>query len=109
MSPHVTSKKSVTPNHPMNDLQLRSLVESAPAPTKAKPKVAAAGQLLTVGQVAFKLQLHESTIIKLITAGSIAAICVRAGKRKKTYRVREEALEKWIVSRERESRRSIAS
>ena len=82
-------------------------------PTKAKPKVAAAGQLLTVGQVAFKLQLHESTIIKLITGGSIPALCVRGGKRKKTFRVREEALERWIAAKEREGQRaqkiSIAS
>ena len=78
-------------------------------PTKAKPKVAAPGQLLTVGQVAFKLQLHESTIIIMITAGAISALFVRSGKRKKTFRVCEEALEKWIVSQEREARRSIAS
>jgi excisionase family DNA binding protein len=73
------------------------------APSKAKPKVAATGQLLTVGQVAFKLQLHESTIIKLISAGSIPALCVRSGKRKKTYRVRSEVLEKWLLSKEREN------
>jgi excisionase family DNA binding protein len=73
------------------------------ARTKAKPKVAAAGQLLTVSQVGYKLQLHESTIIKLITSGSIAAICVRCGRRKKTYRIRSEVLEKWIVNKEREA------
>jgi excisionase family DNA binding protein len=78
----------------------------AAIPTKARPKVAAAGQLLTVGQVAFKLQLHESTIIKLITAGSISALCVRAGKRKKTYRVRSEVLDKWVLSKEREAQRT---
>jgi excisionase family DNA binding protein len=87
----------------MSDLELRSAVVMASPLTKAKPKVAAAGQLLTVGQVAFKLQLHESTIIRLISTGSIAALCVRSGKRKKTYRVRSEVLDKWILSKERES------
>ena len=85
----------------MNDLQ-SPLKITAAIPAKAKPKVAAAGQLLTVGQVAFKLQLHESTVIKLITAGSIPALCVRSGKRKKIFRVRGEALERWINSKERE-------
>jgi len=75
-------------------------------PTKARPRVAAPGQLLTVGQVAFKLQLHESTVIKLITTGSISALCVRAGKRKKTYRVRSEVLDKWVLSKEREAQRT---
>ena len=78
----------------------------AEKPERAKPKVAAPGQLLTVGQVAFRLQLHESTVIKLITTGSISALCVRTGKRKKTFRVREEALERWIAAKEREGQRA---
>jgi excisionase family DNA binding protein len=75
----------------------------------ARPKLPQPGQMLTIPQVAFRLQLSQSTIIRMITAGAISALCVRSGKRKKTFRVREEALEKWIVSQEREARRSIAS
>ena len=81
----------------------------AEKPERGKPKIPEPGQLWTVPQIARKLQLSQSTIIRMITAGSIPALCVRSGKRKKTFRVREEALEKWIVSQERESRRSIAS
>jgi excisionase family DNA binding protein len=83
--------------------------EPAIVPKDAKPKIPEPGQLWTVPQIAYRLQLSQSTVIRMITAGSISALCVRSGKRKKTFRVREEALEKWIVSQERESRRSIAS
>ena len=82
---------------------------TADKPEKAKPKFPEPGQLWTVPQIAHRLQLSQSTIIRMIAAGAISALCVRSGKRKKTFRVREEALEKWIVSQEREARRSIAS
>ena len=84
-------------------------VEPAIVPKNSKPKIPEPGQLWTVPQIAHRLQLSQSTIIRMITAGAISALCVRSGKRKKTFRVREEALEKWIVSQERESRRSITS
>jgi excisionase family DNA binding protein len=82
--------------------------EPAIVPKNARPKVPESGQLWTVPQIAHRLQLSQSTIIRMITAGAITALCVRSGKRKKTFRVREEALEKWIMSQEREARRSIA-
>ena len=81
----------------------------AEKPKRGNPNIPQPGQMLTVPQVAFRLQLSQSTIIRMITSGAVSALCVRSGKRKKTFRVREETLEKWIVSQEREARRSIAS
>jgi excisionase family DNA binding protein len=73
---------------------------------KGNGNVPQPGQLWTVPQVAFRLQLSQSTIIRMITSGIIPALCVRAGKRKKTFRVRQEVLEKWVTSKEREGQRT---
>jgi DNA-binding transcriptional regulator GbsR (MarR family) len=70
---------------------------------REKPKTPEPGQLWTVPQIAHKLQLSQSTVIRMITAGSIAPLCVRSGKRKKTFRVRDEVLQRWIAAQERQS------
>lgn len=64
---------------------------TADKPEKAKPKFPEPGQLWTVPQIARKLQLSQSTIIRMITAGSIPALCVRSGKRKDLSRTRGSA------------------
>ena len=74
--------------------------------SKAKPKIPEPGQSLTVGQIAYRLQISESTIIRMIVAGSLPAICIKSGKRKKVWRVRPEALENWMRAREREEQRA---
>jgi hypothetical protein len=40
---------------------------------------------------------------RLISSGLLPAICIRSGKRKKLFRVREEALNRWILSRKNHS------
>ena len=57
--------------------------------------------LLTPEQVAESLAVSRSTILRMIADGSLPAICLRRGKRKAVYRIREEQLERWIVARER--------
>ena len=79
----------------------------AARPKRERPKIPEPGQMLTVPQIAFKLQLSESTVIRMITAGAISAICVRAGKRKKSWRVRPEVIERWLIAQERQTARNI--
>lgn len=59
-------------------------------------------KLLTPETVAESLSISRSTVLRMIADGSLPAVCLRRGKRKGVYRVREEILERWIVSRERE-------
>jgi len=60
-------------------------------------------KLLTPENVAEELSVSRSTVLRLIADGSLPAICLRAGRRKKIYRVRPEALERWITARERQA------
>jgi excisionase family DNA binding protein len=80
-------------------------VEPAIVPKNTKPKVPEPGQSFTVGQVAYRLQVSDSTVIRMIEGGSLPGFCIKAGKRKKIWRVRPEALESWMRARERESQR----
>jgi hypothetical protein len=75
-------------------------------PKKGKPKIPEPGQNFTVGQIAFKLQVSESTVIRLLEGGSLVGICIRSGRRKKIWRVRPEVLENWMKAREREGQRA---
>ena len=58
--------------------------------------------LLSIEQVADVLGVGRSTVTRMINGGDLPAVLVRSGKRKKLYRVREQALERWITARERE-------
>lgn len=59
-------------------------------------------RLLTPEAVADVLALSRSSVRRMIIEGALPAVCLRSGKRKRLYRVREEALERWIASRERQ-------
>jgi excisionase family DNA binding protein len=80
--------------------------DQSDTPRRAKPQIPQPGQMYAVSQVAYRLQVSDSTIIRMIESGALPAICIRSGKRKKIFRVREEALEKWITSKEREGQRA---
>jgi excisionase family DNA binding protein len=53
-------------------------------------------KLLTPEDCADILSVSRSTILRMIADGSIPAICLRRGKKKAVYRVRQEVLEKWV-------------
>lgn len=59
-------------------------------------------RLLTPENVAENLAVSRSTVLRMIGDGSLPAVCLRRGKRKNVYRIREEILERWILSRERQ-------
>ena len=59
-------------------------------------------RLLTPENVAESLSVSRSTVLRMIGDGSLPAVCLRRGKRKGVYRIREEQLEKGVMSRERE-------
>ena len=69
-----------------------------------RPKIPEPGQSFTVGQVAYRLQVSESTVIRMVEAGSLPGICIRSGRRKKIWRVRPEVLENWMRTKEREAK-----
>jgi excisionase family DNA binding protein len=51
-------------------------------------------------EVAAELLLSTKTIHRMIQAGELKAVCVRAGKRKNEYRVYRDALEVWLRQHE---------
>ncbi len=55
--------------------------------------------LLKPGDVAERLSLKPCTVLRMIQCGELPAICVRQGRRKKTFRIYEQALEKWLKSK----------
>jgi excisionase family DNA binding protein len=60
-------------------------------------------KLLTPEIVAEQLSVSRSTVLRLIQDGSLPAVILKAAKRKKIYRVRPEALEKWVIGREKKT------
>ena len=59
-------------------------------------------KLLTPENVADALAVSRSTVLRMIGDGSLPAVCLRRGKRKAVYRIREEQLERWVMARERQ-------
>jgi excisionase family DNA binding protein len=59
-------------------------------------------RFLTPEIVAQSLAVSRSTVLRMIGDGSLPAVCLRRGKRKNVYRIREEQLERWVMARERQ-------
>ena len=59
-------------------------------------------KLLNIEEVAKILGISRSTTMRMIVDGSLPAVCLRAGRRKSVWRVREENLQRWILSKERQ-------
>jgi len=55
--------------------------------------------LLKPDAVAKRLNLSCCTVLRMIENGELPAICLRQGKRKRTYRIYEAALEMWLKRR----------
>jgi hypothetical protein len=43
----------------------------------------------------------------MIDTGTLPAICVRSGRRKKLWRVRPEQLQQWLLQEERETTKGV--
>ena len=59
-------------------------------------------KLRNLDDVAEILAVSRSTVLRMIMDGALPAVCLRSGRRKKVWRVREEVLQNWIVARERQ-------
>lgn len=65
-------------------------------------------KLLSVEEAADTLGVSRQTVTRMIAEGSLPAILLRSGRRKKVWRLRPEVLEKWILQKERETARQQA-
>ena len=57
-------------------------------------------KLLNIEEVAEDLGVSRQTVARIIAEGSLPAICLRTGRRKKVWRIRPEVLERWLKERE---------
>jgi excisionase family DNA binding protein len=62
---------------------------------------------LTIKQASEQLSLSRWTVTALLESGALPGFVVKTGKRKKIWRVREDALERWIADKESETRKQI--
>ena len=60
-------------------------------------------RLLPVEEVAKALDVSRQTVMRMIQEKQLPAICIRSGRRKKVWRIREEQLERWVSAKEKES------
>ena len=58
-------------------------------------------KLLTPESVAEQLSVSRSTVLRMINDGALPAVCLRSGRRKKVWRIRQEVLDKWVMNREK--------
>jgi len=63
--------------------------------------------LLTAKEVSDRLNISLASAYRLLESGAISVVVVFAGKRKKTLRVRQEVLERWIRQREKGGFRGV--
>jgi len=64
-------------------------------------------KLLSIKQVAETLGFSRWTVAEMLERGSLPGIVLKSGKRKKVWRVSEQALQKWIEVKQAETRKSI--
>jgi excisionase family DNA binding protein len=62
-------------------------------------------KLLSVKETAEALGVSRQTAMRMIAEG-LPAICLRSGRRKKVWRVREAALEGWLLQHEKQAARA---
>jgi excisionase family DNA binding protein len=65
-------------------------------------------KLLKPESAAELLAISRSTLLRMIRDGVLPAVCMRSGKRKKIWRIRQEVLERWILTNEKETSRKRA-
>jgi len=65
-------------------------------------------KLLDVKQTAQTLGLSRWTVTSMFEQGSLPGFVLKSGRRKKIWRIREDALQRWIETRERETKTQIA-
>ena len=66
-----------------------------------KKKEKQPGAWLTIEEVAGIMDVSRDTVTRLIVSGSLPAVLIHSGKKKKTFRIRPETFRAWGASRER--------
>jgi excisionase family DNA binding protein len=66
-------------------------------------------KLLSIKQTAAVLSLSRWTVSAMLETGALPGIVLKNGKRKKIWRVSEQALQKWVEAKEAETKKSIHS
>lgn len=64
---------------------------------------------LEPSEVAKQLSVSRATLQRLMVTGEIECVVIRAGKRKKLYRIAENALDKWLAENRLEASKSLKS
>jgi excisionase family DNA binding protein len=66
-------------------------------------------KLLSIKESAEVLKLSRWTVTEMLESGQLPGVILRAGRRKRIWRIREADLEKWITQREQETKRMLHS
>jgi len=61
--------------------------------------------LRTAKEAGARLGVSGVTVLRLFDSGALAGVVIRSGERKRTIRFRDEAIEKFITSREQRAGR----
>jgi len=63
--------------------------------------------MLTINEGAGVLKLSRWTVAAMLESGQLPGVIIRSGRRKKVWRISEQALQKWIETREQETKKLI--
>lgn len=63
--------------------------------------------MLTIAEAGERLGLSRWTVSSMLESGQLPGLVLKSGKRKRVWRIREEALQAWITAKEVETRKSI--
>jgi len=64
-------------------------------------------KLLSIEAAADLLGVSRQTVTRMIAEGQLLGVCLRAGRRKKLWRIRAEKLNEWIMQKERETAKKV--
>jgi excisionase family DNA binding protein len=66
-------------------------------------------KLLSITEAGSILGLSRWTVTTMLKSGQLPGIILRAGRRKKVWRIREEALQTWIAAKEAETKKIVST
>ena len=65
-------------------------------------------KLLDIKETGARLGLSRWTVADMLESGALPGIILKSGRRKKVWRIREEALQAWITAKEQETKKMIS-
>ena len=64
-------------------------------------------KLLTINEGSAMLKVSRWTFTTMLETGQLPGVILRSGRRKKVWRISEQALQKWIETREQETKKLV--